>query len=45
MHIAAVDGELVTVTPPLEYRHVPGSLRVVVAEVASVEHSGSSIPR
>jgi diacylglycerol kinase family enzyme len=31
MHDAAIDGELVKVTPPLEYRHVPGSLRVVVA--------------
>jgi diacylglycerol kinase family enzyme len=27
---AAVDGELVRVNPPLEYRHVPGHLRVVV---------------
>jgi diacylglycerol kinase family enzyme len=26
----ALDGEIVTVTPPLEYRHVPGHLRVVV---------------
>jgi diacylglycerol kinase family enzyme len=32
MHMAAIDGELVSVVPPLEYRHVPGSLRVVVAE-------------
>ncbi|MDB4876880.1 MAG: diacylglycerol kinase catalytic region [Gemmatimonadetes bacterium] len=30
--MAAVDGELVRVTPPLTYRHVPGCLRVVVAE-------------
>jgi diacylglycerol kinase family enzyme len=30
--MAAVDGELVRVTPPLRYRHVPGCLRVVVAE-------------
>ena len=29
-HRAAVDGELVKVDPPLEYRHVPGCLRVVV---------------
>lgn len=29
-HTAALDGELVTVDPPLEYRHVPGCLRVVV---------------
>jgi diacylglycerol kinase family enzyme len=28
---AAVDGELIAVRPPLEYRHVPGHLRVVVA--------------
>jgi hypothetical protein len=28
-HGAAVDGEIVRVTPPLEYRHVPGHLRVV----------------
>jgi diacylglycerol kinase family enzyme len=28
-HIAAVDGELVRVKPPLQYRHVPGQLRVV----------------
>lgn len=27
--IAAVDGELVKVSPPLKYRHVPGQLRVV----------------
>jgi diacylglycerol kinase family enzyme len=26
----AVDGEIVRVTPPLVYRHVPGKLRVVV---------------
>jgi diacylglycerol kinase family enzyme len=26
----AVDGEIVTVKPPLQYRHVPGHLRVVV---------------
>ena len=32
MHVAAVDGELVKVAPPLDYRHVPGGLRVVVAE-------------
>jgi diacylglycerol kinase family enzyme len=31
----AVDGEIVRVTPPLEYRHVPGALRVVVGETAS----------
>ncbi|HVX41791.1 MAG TPA: diacylglycerol kinase family protein [Gemmatimonadaceae bacterium] len=29
-HTAAVDGELVKLTPPLEYRHVPGCLRVIV---------------
>ena len=29
-HRAAVDGELVKVDPPLEYRHVPGCLQVVV---------------
>lgn len=27
----AVDGEIITAKPPLEYRHVPGHLRVVVA--------------
>lgn len=27
---AAVDGELVSVSPPLEYRHTPGRLQVVV---------------
>jgi diacylglycerol kinase family enzyme len=26
----AIDGELVAATPPLEYRHVPGCLRVVI---------------
>lgn len=31
MHVASIDGEIVNVSPPLEYRHVPGSLRVVVA--------------
>jgi diacylglycerol kinase family enzyme len=30
MHTAAIDGEVVKVEPPLEYRHVPNSLRVVV---------------
>lgn len=34
-HTIAVDGELVPVTPPLEYRHVPGHLRVVVPRSAS----------
>jgi diacylglycerol kinase family enzyme len=29
-HVAAVDGELVRMAPPLEYRHVPGRLRVIV---------------
>jgi Sphingosine kinase and enzymes related to eukaryotic diacylglycerol kinase len=29
---AAIDGEIVKVQPPLEYRHVPNSLRVVVPE-------------
>ena len=29
-HTAAVDGELVAVSPPLEYRHTPGRLQVVV---------------
>lgn len=29
-HSAAVDGEIVRVSPPLAYRHVPGNLRVVV---------------
>lgn len=31
----AVDGEIVRVTPPLEYRHVRDALRVVVGETAS----------
>jgi diacylglycerol kinase family enzyme len=35
MHIAAVDGELVPVVPPLEYRHVPGRLSVVVPNAAT----------
>ncbi len=26
----SIDGEIVTMTPPLDYRHVPGHLRVVV---------------
>ncbi|MEO7083207.1 MAG: diacylglycerol kinase family protein [Gemmatimonadaceae bacterium] len=30
MHMAAVDGEIVRMHVPLEYRHVPGCLRVVV---------------
>lgn len=29
-HRIAVDGEIVPATPPLDYRHVPGQLRVVV---------------
>lgn len=29
MTVAALDGELVRVQPPLEYRHIPGSLRIV----------------
>lgn len=29
-HSAAVDGEIVRMSPPLAYRHVPGCLRVVV---------------
>ena len=32
-HVASVDGELVTVRPPLEYRYVPGRLRVIVPNV------------
>lgn len=32
MRVAAMDGELVSVSPPLEYRHVPGSLRVVAGQ-------------
>lgn len=32
---AAIDGELVPVTPPLEYRHVPGCLRVIVPSGAA----------
>jgi diacylglycerol kinase family enzyme len=31
---AAIDGELVRVNPPLEYRHVPGRLKVVVPRPA-----------
>ena len=30
-HRAAVDGEIMPISPPLEYRHMPGHLRVVVA--------------
>lgn len=30
-HSAAVDGEIVRVSPPLVYRHLPGRLRVIVA--------------
>jgi diacylglycerol kinase family enzyme len=30
MHAISVDGELVRVTPPLEYRHLAGALRIVV---------------
>jgi diacylglycerol kinase family enzyme len=30
-HVVSVDGELVSVKPPLEYRHVPGQLHVVTA--------------
>jgi diacylglycerol kinase family enzyme len=29
-HRASVDGELVTIEPPLEYKHVPGCVQVVV---------------
>jgi diacylglycerol kinase family enzyme len=31
-HRLSVDGELVTSTPPLNYRHVPGHLRIVVGD-------------
>lgn len=31
--MAAVDGELVRMSPPLEYRHVPGRLQVIVPNV------------
>jgi diacylglycerol kinase family enzyme len=34
-HRAAVDGELVKIEPPLEYRHVPGCLRVIVPRPAA----------
>jgi len=30
-HLVSVDGEIVRATSPLEYRHVPGQLRVVAA--------------
>ena len=30
MRAAALDGEIVSVTPPLDYQHLPGCLRVVV---------------
>jgi diacylglycerol kinase family enzyme len=33
-HRLSVDGELVTSTPPLNYRHVPGHLRIVVGDQA-----------
>lgn len=32
---ASIDGELVPVTPPLEYRHVPGCLHVIVPSGAA----------
>jgi diacylglycerol kinase family enzyme len=34
-HVAAVDGELVQLAPPLEFRHIPGCLRVVVPQVTA----------
>jgi diacylglycerol kinase family enzyme len=36
-HRAAVDGELVNVDPPLEYRHIPGCLQVIVPNRVSEE--------
>ena len=33
-HTAAVDGELVRVSPPLVYKHVPGRLQVIVPTAA-----------
>lgn len=32
-HVASIDGELVRVRPPLEYRYAPGRLRVIVPDV------------
>jgi diacylglycerol kinase family enzyme len=34
---AAVDGELVKMTPPLDYRHVPGMLKVIVSPPPSAD--------
>ena len=42
-HVAAVDGELVSVEPPLEYRLAPGHLRVVVAPTTSTSLDTKSI--
>jgi len=35
--MATLDGELVRVTPPLEYRHVPGRLQVIVPNASAEE--------
>jgi diacylglycerol kinase family enzyme len=35
--MAAVDGELVRVSPPLQYRHVPGRLQVIVPDAIAEE--------
>ena len=43
-HIASVDGELVKVSPPLEYRHVPGHLRVVTPQPAVAEQDEPPSP-
>ena len=32
MRVVAVDGELVAAAPPLEYRHIPGGLQVIVPD-------------
>lgn len=42
-HVAAVDGELVRVTPALEYRHLPQALRVVVPSARTKPH-GDAYP-
>ena len=35
--MAAIDGELVRVSPPLQYRHVPGRLQVIVPNAIAEE--------
>jgi diacylglycerol kinase family enzyme len=39
----ALDGEIVTLEPPLEYRHVPGCLRVVVGSRTTTTDSSEAV--